>query len=209
MIAVPPQPPPPPATARARLVATAPAARVSALGLLRRGDLGSGWKPSLAAPAHPPPFACATSGHKVAAAASATWSKSAGAIFASGTSYAFGGAVAAQRAWARTGGTAMRRCLKRTLVAGSTRRVRLTATAVVALRPLRLEGVDPAHRIRVYRVSGTATGAGQQVPVTLDVVLAMTGTWIGEDEFSAVAELPPVAVEERAARAQIRRVLRP
>lgn len=197
--------PPPPAT-RAVLAATSPAARMSALGLLRRADLGTGWKPTLAAPAHPPPFACAISGHNVAAAASGTWSMSDGTVFASGTSYAFAGAAAAQRAWARTGSTGMRRCLKRTLADGSSRRVRLTATTVITLRPLLLPG-PWARQVRVFRVSGTASGAGQTVPVNLDVVLVKTGSWIAQDEFSAVAASPPVAVETRAARAQLRRVL--
>ncbi|HUZ84320.1 MAG TPA: hypothetical protein VMU66_06465 [Gaiellales bacterium] len=192
---------PPPAQVSAVAAAVAPAAaRLSALGLLRRADLGSGWALSLVAPRHAPPFACRA--RTKAASASATWSQGGGAVFASGTSYGFIGASAARRAWAQTGASAMRRCLKQTLAAGSTRRVRLTATAVTVLGPPRLPG---AAKVRRYRVSGTATGAGQQVPVSLDVVLLGSGTWIAQDEFSALVATPPAATEVRAARSQIRR----
>ena len=66
-----------------------------------------------------------------------------------------------------------------------------------------------AHGVAVsrYRVSGTASGNGQQTTVALDVVLVAAGTWIAEDEFTAVGASPANALEARVARVQVRRAV--
>jgi hypothetical protein len=60
--------------------------------------------------------------------------------------------------------------------------------------------------IRRYEVSGTASSAGQDTAVLLDVLLLGYGTWIGEDEFSVTGSSPPTAIERRVAAMQARRI---
>jgi hypothetical protein len=184
------------------------AAAVARQGLLRRSDLGSGWSIATAAPANAASLTCGADRSVLAAVASATWSEATGTVFSSGTSYGFAGVAAQRRVWRQTGTAAMGRCLERAFEQGSSHGVVLHATAVRMLAAPRLPPGASRLSIRRYEVSGTATGAGQNSPVTLDVILAGYRTWIGEDEFSVADSAPPLRAEARVAAGQDRRVVR-
>ncbi len=193
------------ATAPAR---PSPAARAAAAvarqGLLRRSDLGAGWSTTTAAPKDATDLACASNRSILASDASSTWSQQATA-FASGTSYGFASVAAQRRAWGQTATAAMGRCLERQLQQGSSHGVVLRATGVRRLSAPRLPSGAPRVAIRRYEVAGTASGAGQESSVTLDVIVVAYRTWIGEDEFSAADSPPPPAVQARVVAAQARR----
>jgi hypothetical protein len=183
------------------------AAAVARQGLLRRSDLGTGWSMATAAPRDASSLTCGADRGVLAAVASATWSEATATVFASGTSYGFSGVAGQRRMWRQTGTAAMGRCLERAFEQGSSHGVVLHATAVRMLPAPRLPAGVPRLSIRRYEVSGTASGAGQNSPVTLDVVLAGYRTWIGEDEFSVADAAPPVATETHVAAGQARRVV--
>ena len=195
-----PHPKPPGPAVRA---ATASARRA----LLRRPDLGAGWSLVSAAPSDTASLTCAADRSVLAAVASATWSQRSSGVFVSGASYGYATGAAERRGWARTADGGMGRCLERLLADGSGQGVRLRATGVRRLAPPPL--ARGAHGVAVsrYRVSGTASGNGQQTTVALDVVLVAAGTWIAEDEFTAVGASPANALEARVARAQVRRAV--
>ena len=86
----------------------------------------------------------------------------------------------------------MGRCLERLLADGSGHGVRLRAGGVRRLAAPHLASGAHGVAARRYRVSGVASGNGQQTSVALDVVLVAAGTWIAEDEFTA-AGAPPAA----------------
>jgi hypothetical protein len=184
------------------------AARRARQGLLRRPDLGARWSLLTAAPLRAQTLTCGSKQPpgSLAAFASATWSDAAGTTFASGTSYGFDSVVQARRAWRQTATKAMRRCLERQLEQGSSQGVSLHATGVRLLPPPTPPAGGPVVSIRRYEVSGTASGAGQDTAVLLDVLLVGNGTWIGEDEFSVTGSSPPTAIERRVAAIQARRI---
>lgn len=193
-----PHPRPPRSAVRA---ATASARRA----LVRRSDLGAGWSAISAAPPRAASLTCAADRDVLAAVASATWSQRSAAVFVSGTSYGYASGAAERRAWRRTATGGMGRCLERLLAAGSGHGVQLRASGVRRLAALHLAPGALGVAVRRYRVSGTASGDGQQASVTLDVVLLAAGTWIAEDEFSATGAPPADALEARIAGAQARR----
>ena len=195
-----PRPKPPSAAVRA---ATASAQRA----LLRRPDLGAGWSSVSAAPARAASLTCSADHSVLAAAASATWSQRSADVFASGTSYGYTGVAAERRAWQRTGSGGMGPCLERLLAAGSGRGVRLTASGVRRLGGPKLGSGAHGAAVRRYRVSGVASGNGQQTSVALDVVLVAAGSWIAEDEFTAAQTSPADALEARVVGAQARRAI--
>lgn len=161
-----------------------------------------------AAPRDASSLTCGADHGVLAAVASATWSEATATVFASGTSYGFAGVAGQRRIWRQTGTAAMGRCLERAFEQGSSHGVVLHATAVRMLPPPRLPAGASRLSIRRYEVSGTAAGAGQNGPVTLDVILAGYRTWIGEDEFSVADSAPPLTAEGRVATRQDRRVTR-
>jgi hypothetical protein len=195
-----PHPKPPSPAVRA---ATASARRA----LLRRSDIGAGWAAVSAAPPRVASLTCTADRSVLAAVASATWSQRSSGVFVSGTSYGYGSGAAERRAWARTATGGMGRCLERLLAAGSGHGVRLRAGGV---RQLSAPHLAPAARgvaVRRYRVSGMASGNGQQTSVALDVVLVAAGTWIAEDEFTAAGASPADGLEARVAGVQVRRIM--
>ena len=159
-----------------------------------------------AAPQDASSLTCAAHPGLLAAVASATWSQASATLFASGTSYGFADVAGRERMWRQTGTAAMGRCLERELEQGSGHGVVLRATGVRQLTAPRLPAGAGQVSIRRYEVAGTASGAGQIGPVTLDVILLADRKWIGEDEFSAAAVAPSGAVQARVAAAQARRV---
>jgi hypothetical protein len=192
-----PHPKPPSPAVRA---ATASARRA----LLRRSDLGTGWSAVSAAPPRAASLTCARDRSALAAVASATWSQRSSGVFASGASYGYADGAAERRAWARTANGGMGRCLERLLADGSGHGVRLRASGVQRLAAAQgVRGVT----VRRYRVSGVASGNGQQTSVVLDVVLLSAGNWIAEDEFTAADASPADALEARVARVQVRRAV--
>jgi len=102
----------------------------------------------------------------------------------------------------------MGRCLERQFQQGSSHGVVLHPTAVRMLPAPKLPAGTPRPSVRRYELSGTASGAGKDSMVTLDVILVGYRTWIGEDQFSAADAAPPAATEERVAAGQDRRVPR-
>jgi hypothetical protein len=195
-----PHPRPPRAAVRA---ATASARRA----LLRRSDLGAGWAAVNPAPARAAALSCAADRSVLAKVASATWSQRSAGVFVSGTSYGYANGAAERRAWARTAVGGMGHCLERLLADGSGHGVRLRASGVRRLAAPHLAA--GAHRVAVrrYRVSGVASGSGQQTSVALDVILVAVGTWIAEDEFTAAGASPAAALEARVAGLQVRRAM--
>jgi hypothetical protein len=202
-----------PASARPRptQAARGVASRSSHAGLLRRSDLGAGWTETAAAPRHPPSLACgaagsATASGVLASMASPTWGRSSGGPFASGTSYGFGSAADALRAFSAVARTTTGRCFERLLAQGSTGSVMLRATGV---REFALPRVTVAGRpvsIRRFRVSGIASGAGQETQIYLDGIIVARGSAIAVDEFSSVTSPPSTALEMRVTAAQARRL---
>ena len=195
-----PHPKPPRSAVRA---ATASARRV----LVRRSDLGAGWSAASPAPPRAASLTCAADRSVLAAAASATWSQRSAGVFASGTSYGYANGAAERHAWARTAGGGMGHCLETLLADGSGHGVQLHASGVRRLAAPHLSAGAHGAAVRRYRVSGTATGNGQQTSVTLDVVLVAAGAWIAEDEFTAAGASPADGLEARVARQQLRRVV--
>jgi hypothetical protein len=190
--------------------AQAAARAVSRHGLMRRTDLGAAWTETAAAPRRAPSLPCGVAGVRtsqavLAGSASVTWSDAAGTLFASGTSYGFAGAAAARQSWPRLGSASRDRCLKQQLEQGSGHGVVLKATGVRPLPAPRLTIAGRPVSISRYEVSGTATGAGQDVAVYLDVIVLRQGAWIAEDELSSAATAPPASLQARAARLQARR----
>jgi hypothetical protein len=195
-----PRPHPPSAAVR---TATASAHRA----LLRPSDLGAGRSSVTAAPPRTASLTCATDRSALAAASTTTWSQRSSGVFVSGTSYGYASGAQERRAWARTATGAMRHCLERRLADGSAHGVRLRASGVRRLPAPHLGHGAQGVAVRRYRVSGVASGNGQQTSVTLDVVLLGAGTWIAEDEFTAAVAPPAAALEVRVAGAQARRAI--
>ncbi len=102
----------------------------------------------------------------------------------------------------------MGRCLERLLANGSGHGVRLRATGVRRLAAPHLAPSAHGLAARRYRVSGMASGNGQQTSVSLDVMLVAAGTWIAEDEFTAAGAPPATGLEVRVAGLQVRRAVR-
>lgn len=174
-------------------------------GLIRRADLGRGWSQTSAAPSSAAALTCATDRAVRASLASATWAGSDTTEFVSGTSYGFAGRAQQQRAWRTTATVAMGRCLKRQLAQSSSHGVQLSATGVRRVGAPRSPRLPRSATLRAYLVTGTATGAGQQLDVALEVVLISDGAWIGEDELSAEGGSASAGVLGRAAASQARR----
>ena len=195
-----PHPRPPRAAVRA---ATASARRA----LLRRSDLGAGWSAISAAPARAASLTCTADRSVLAAVASATWSQRSAGVFVSGTSYGYASGAQERRAWARTATGAMGRCLERLLADGSGHGFRLRAGSVRRLAAPHLAPGAHGVAARRYRVSGVASGNGQQTSVALDVVLVAAGTWIAEDEFTAAGAAPAAGLEARVTGQQVRRLM--
>jgi len=185
--------------------APSPAAVVARAGLVRRADLGRGWTQTNAAPHSAAALTCTTDRAVRASLASPTWSSSDTTEFVSGTSYGFAGPAQQQAAWRATGTGAMGRCLKRQFAEGSSHGVRLVATGIRRISAPRSRALARSATLRAYQLSGTASGAGQDISVTLDVVLVGHGTWIGEDEFSAAGSAVSAALQARVAELQARR----
>ncbi len=187
-----------------------PAARAAAAlarrGLMGRSDLGVGWSRTTPAPKNPSSLTCGSDPGVLAAVASATWSQTGATAFASAASYGFADVARQRRAWRATAARAMGPCLEHLLQAGSGHGVQLRATGVRPLPALRIGDAAAGASVRRYEVSGTASGAGQDVPVTLDVVLVSQGTWIGEDEFSAAGSTPSARLQTRVVEHQAGRV---
>jgi hypothetical protein len=182
-----------------------PATVAARAGLVRRADLGRGWSQTNVAPHSAAALTCATDRAIGASLASATWASSDTTEFLSGTSYGFSGRVQQQRAWRTTSTAAMGRCLKRQFAESSSHGVALVATGVRRVSAPRWRGAPPGASLRAYLVAGTASGAGQQLGVTLEVVLVGDGAWIGEDELSTEGGSAPPGVLGRAAASQARR----
>ena len=195
-----PHPRPPRSAVRS---ATASARRA----LLRRSDLGGGWSMVSAAPPRAASLTCAADRSVLAAVASATWSQRSGGVFVSGTSYGYAGGAPERRAWARTATGGMGRCLERLLADGSGHGVLLHAGGVRRLAAPHLARGAHGVAVRRYRVSGVASGNGQQTSVALDVVLVASGSSIAEDEFTAAGASPADALEARVAGVQVRRAI--
>jgi hypothetical protein len=193
----------PPRPSPAVRAATALARR----GLLRRSDLGAGFSTATAAPTTADGLTCTVDRATLASVASATWSQAAG-TFASGTSYGFATATTQRQAWAETANAAMGPCLERRLQQGSSHGVSLRATGVRRLPGPRLAAGLSRVGVRRYEVTGTASGAGQDTPVTLDVLLVGEGAWIAEDEFTAADAPLSTALEARVAAQEARRIVR-
>jgi hypothetical protein len=190
-------------TARAKAASTTVAAR----GVLRRDDLGPGFSQKTPAPKHPTALGCRSNRKILAADGSPTWSQPGNGAFVSNASYGFVSATAARTAWSHETLAVIGHCLERQLDEGSGHGVSLAASGVRQLAAPRLPGSLSGVQLRRYRVVGTASGDGQQLPVTLDVILAERGEWIGEDQFSAIDALPAAAAERSALVDQLRQLV--
>jgi hypothetical protein len=197
----------PTAQSRAAARAKAAASAVAIKGTLRRSDLGTGFSQATPAPKRPAELACTANRNILAAEGSPTWSQAEGQSFVSNDSYGLGSAAAARAQWSHDTLAPLGRCLERQLAEGSGHGVKLTASGVRQLPPPTLPSGLGTVQLRRYRVSGTASGDGQQLPVTLDVILVSRGAWIGEDQFSAINTVPGAGVERRVLVNQVRRVL--
>jgi hypothetical protein len=182
-----------------------PATVAARAGLVRRADLGRGWSQTSAAPGTAAALTCTADRAIRAAVASPTWGSVTATAFVSGTSYGFSGRAQQRRAWRATATAAMGRCLERQFAESSSHGVALVATGVRRVSAPAWRGAPTGATLRAYLVTGTATGAGQQLSVALEVVLVGDGAWIGEDELSSEGGSAPASVLGRAAADQARR----
>jgi hypothetical protein len=172
---------------------------LAASALLRRADFGRGWRAS-AAPAPGritcPGYSPATAGVvEQGAVASPDFERTADERFVSESAYAY--ASGAQRAlfWHRVVRPRLLRCLAQSFVHSSGHGVRFAVTG---------KRVLPAPKLSVsaaaYRVSGTATTAGQPVDVFLDVLVLGSGARLSELSIATVGAPVERAFELRLAR---------
>jgi hypothetical protein len=185
-----------------------PAGRAAARSaLIGRAVFGRGWHVSATAPRSVPPLTCSAFDPHVAratevgAAASATFAESSNGPFVAQVSYAYTTSAQRRAVWSAVVRPGLGRCLRASLVHGSTRGVTFKATGV---RQLSLPGVP--SQSTVFRVSGDATATDQSVPVYLDVIIVGRGTGISELSLSTFMEPAGHGLELRLARAISRRM---
>jgi hypothetical protein len=172
---------------------------LAAAALLRRTDFGRGWRVS-SAPA-PGPITCpgyspATAGvFERGAVASPDFERAADGRFVSESAYAY--ASGAQRAlfWRRVVRPRLLRCVTESFVHSSGHGVRFAVTGKRLLPAPKLSVATAA-----YRVSGTATTAGQPVDVYLDVLVLGSGAQLSELSIATVGAPAERAFELRLAR---------
>lgn len=171
--------------------------------LLKAADLGTGWRVSAPAPRKVPQIACGALHLRLrggaahpAAAATPTFRGSSSGPFASQTAYMYDKGSQARQVWRGVARHALLKCLSRSVVSGSSRRV---SFAVVSAR-----GLDAPHVRQVsaaaYRVTATATGSGQTVNAYVDTVLLRDGAAVSDLSFSSLLSPPKASLESRAAR---------
>lgn len=184
-------------------VATHPTAAGKALArgtLLRRSDLGRGWKSTpapmtvagLTCPGFSPPLSGVV---QTGSAISPTFEAGSTGPFASQTAYEYASASEEGTVWREVARPHLLTCVAASLVhsTGGGVHFKVHSKRLVALPSL------PVHAMG-YRVVGTASVPNQTVNVYLDVVLLGGGTAVTELSFSSFLRPPERAFELRLAR---------
>jgi hypothetical protein len=176
--------------------------------LLKRGDLGRGWREATSAPAKVPGLTCLqfkppmNGVVEIGAAASPTWGQSSGGPFVSQDAYAYRSGSQESTAWRQLARPGYRVCVADALIAGGGQGVHFR----VKHRSLfSLPGVGAAAA--GYRVSGTASQSGQTIDVFLDVILLGGGSRISALSLSSFEQPVGRSLELRLARAAARRLV--
>lgn len=199
-----PKPAPPPGTLVRKHVPAGMAAARHAL--LDRGALGAGWTAS-AAPATSAALTCPT--HEPAltgivetgAASSAGFRASATGPFLAQSAWAYETAAQGAAYWSRVTGPGVVNCLVDAVQKGTTQSV---AFSVLGRSRIPLPAIAP--HATGYRVTATATSAGQVARIYFDLVLLGRGATITELTLARFVEPPAPAQELAIARLAARRL---
>jgi hypothetical protein len=169
--------------------------------LLRRADLGRQWSLQAAAPKHAPPLTCHGFSPRLpgvsapAAVASPTFARGLDGPFVSQTAYRYATAAQQHVVWRRVVVKRLLHCVAAALTAGGSGGARFTVASRKVL-PLRGAGASVTR----YRVGGSATSAGQTLPVFLDeLVLGQRGLITALD-VSTLMQPPADSLERRLVR---------
>ncbi|MFL5831297.1 MAG: hypothetical protein ACJ76X_15390 [Solirubrobacteraceae bacterium] len=187
--------PAPASSARKRAIPSPTAA------LLRRADLGRPWTLQADAPKHAPALTCHGFSPRLpgvtapAAVASPTFARGLQGPFVSQTAYRYATPAQQQIVWRRVVVPRLLRCVARALTAGASGGARFTVTS---------RKVAPLHGaaapVTRYRIGGSATSAGQTLPVYLDELVLGHGPLITSLDVSSFAQPPADSLERRLVR---------
>lgn len=169
--------------------------------LVTRGELGSGWRVQAPPPRRIPPLTCPAFSPRlsgvteVGTAASPTFAESAAGPFLAQIAYVYASGEQRQTIWRQVVRPRLLTCVAAALRQGSAHGVQFTVTGRRRLRLPRLTGQRAG-----YRAQGTATGAGQSVPVYLDMLVLGRGASISELSITSFDSPVTAGLEARLAR---------
>ena len=169
--------------------------------LLRRPDLGRAWSLQAPAPRRAPKLTCHGFSPRLpgvrapGAAASATFERGPHGPFVSQTAYVYASAAQQRVVWRRVVTSRLLRCVAAALRAGSGGG---TAFTLTSRKVVSLHGTGGL--VTRYRVSGSATNAGQTLPVFLDELVLGQRELITALDVSSFAQPPADSLERRLVR---------